>query len=84
MKITDVEVPPRPGASITTVVIGEEEGNDTMMAVTWLDFYDMDVIVEGPHGEFIDELHPSYTIDRATKIITIRIPVASVRSTFAD
>ncbi|XP_030832203.1 calcium-activated chloride channel regulator 1-like [Strongylocentrotus purpuratus] len=77
VKITDVKVPPRPDAIITTVVIGEEEGNDTMMAVTWLDFYDMDVIVEGPHGEFIDELHPSYTIDRATKIITIRIPVAS-------
>lgn len=64
---------------MTTVVIGQEEGNDTMIAVTWLDFDDLHVLVYGPNGEYIVEVD-----DNGIRVITIRIPVALVRSKYAD
>ncbi|XP_063955466.1 calcium-activated chloride channel regulator 1-like [Lytechinus pictus] len=75
--IDDFEVPSQYDSPITTVLIDAEGGNDTMVAVTWLDFLDMKVILEGPNGELIDRLHYSYTVDDTTGIITIRIPLAS-------
>nr|XP_054755671.1 calcium-activated chloride channel regulator 1-like [Lytechinus pictus] len=74
--IDDFEVPSQYDSPITTVLIDAEGGNDTMVAVTWLDFLDMKVILEGPNGELIDRLHSSYTVDHTAGIITIRIPLA--------
>ncbi|XP_072166789.1 calcium-activated chloride channel regulator 1-like [Diadema setosum] len=56
--------------------IGGEEGIDTVIAVTRFVDDDVEVIVEGPNGEYYDENSQGYDSDPQRKIVSVTIPIA--------
>ncbi|XP_071484713.1 calcium-activated chloride channel regulator 1-like [Diadema antillarum] len=63
------------GQEILSFVIGEEEGNDTVIAVTRFVDDDVEVIVEGPNGEYYDKNSQGYVSDSNRRIISLTIPI---------
>ncbi|XP_071484704.1 calcium-activated chloride channel regulator 1-like [Diadema antillarum] len=64
------------GQEIRFFVIGGEEGNDTVIAVTRFIDEDIEVTVEGPNGECYDKNSQGYESDFQRRIVSITIPVA--------
>ncbi|XP_071484005.1 calcium-activated chloride channel regulator 1-like [Diadema antillarum] len=64
------------GQEICSFVIGEGEGNDTVIAVTRFVDEDVEVIVEGPNGEYFNENSQGYQSDSQRRIVSITIPIS--------
>ncbi|XP_072166786.1 calcium-activated chloride channel regulator 1-like [Diadema setosum] len=64
------------GQQVRSFFIGEGEGNDTVIAVTRFVYYVVEVIVEGPNGEYFDENSLEYESDTQRRIQYITIPIA--------
>ncbi|XP_072166795.1 calcium-activated chloride channel regulator 1-like [Diadema setosum] len=64
------------GQEICSFVIGEGEGNDTVIAVTRFVDEEVEVSVEGPNGEYFDENSQGYQSDSQRRIVSITIPIA--------
>ncbi|XP_071505436.1 calcium-activated chloride channel regulator 1-like [Diadema antillarum] len=64
------------GQQVRSFFIGEGEGNDTVIAVTRFVDDVVEVIVEGPNGEYFDENSLEYESDTARRIVYITIPIA--------
>ncbi|XP_071484710.1 calcium-activated chloride channel regulator 1-like [Diadema antillarum] len=64
------------GQENRSFVISEEEGNDTVIAVTRFVDDDVEVIVGGPNGEYFNKNSLEYDPDTQRRIVYITIPIA--------
>ncbi|XP_071484712.1 calcium-activated chloride channel regulator 1-like [Diadema antillarum] len=75
LRIDDVNITAY-GQQVRSFFIGGGEGNDTVIAVTRFIDEDVEVIVEGPNGEYFDKYSQGYASDSQRRIVYITIPIA--------